>query len=638
MRIRIPAALLLTFSLLLPMVARGQAVKGDPIYVVVDPVICAAGKTYVNKLSGATFIHRSGDAPGSCYRNNSAGVGSGDVIGPGSSVDGQIAIWNGVLGNSLRAATVSGMLKGTVGVLSLATPNVDYLTPTGDGSGLSGIGEINTMSNAVGGTGTGLIFKQKVGPELQVRRLLAGANIILTLAADDITIATTGAGGDVIGPASSVDNQIALFSGILGKTVKAATVTGLLKASGGVLSAAIANTDYQSADADLTAIGLLAPANNDILQRIAGVWTNRTPAQVKTSLVLSFPDLAGSLAAGQMPAHTGDVVTSAGSIVTTISAGVVSNAKLANVATATFKARATAGTGSSEDLNGAQATALLSVFVGDSGSGGLKGLVPAPTSGDATKCLSGASTWISCGGGGGLGDMILASIQTVTGAKTFVDGKLIVNGGDYGATDLSLPAGVEGAFARNTNAGSKHFFIYNSGAWRALLQAGIDTVAPVSGGLGADNSAANGVPVFAAGIATVTASPTLTALTATTVTTTTLSVAGASVTNNIVQNSKSTAYTTILTDAGKHIYHPSADTTARIWTIDSNANVAYPIGTAITFVNDCSAGSLTISIVSDTLILGGAGTTGSRTLAACGEATALKITATRWIISGPGLT
>lgn len=107
---------------------------------------------------------------------------------------------------------------------------------------------------------------------------------------------------------------------------------------------------------------------------------------------------------------------------------------------------------------------------------------------------------------------------------------------------------------------------------------------------------------------------------------------------NIPQNSKSAAYTTVLGDAGWHIYHPSADTTARIWTIDSNANVAYPIGTAITFVNDTSGGVITIAITSDTLVLAGAGTTGSRTLAANGVATAIKVTATRWIISGTGLT
>jgi hypothetical protein len=106
----------------------------------------------------------------------------------------------------------------------------------------------------------------------------------------------------------------------------------------------------------------------------------------------------------------------------------------------------------------------------------------------------------------------------------------------------------------------------------------------------------------------------------------------------IPQNSKSAAYTTVLTDAGKHLYHPGADTTARTWTIDSNANVPYPIGTAITFVNDTSAGVITIAITSDTLVLAGAGTTGSRTLAANGIATAVKITSTRWMISGTGLT
>ena len=106
----------------------------------------------------------------------------------------------------------------------------------------------------------------------------------------------------------------------------------------------------------------------------------------------------------------------------------------------------------------------------------------------------------------------------------------------------------------------------------------------------------------------------------------------------IPQNSQSADYTTVLTDSGKHLYHPSADTTARIWTIDSNDNAPYPIGTAITFVNDTSAGVITIAITDDTLVLAGDGSTGSRTLAASGMATAIKMTATRWMISGSGLT
>lgn len=107
---------------------------------------------------------------------------------------------------------------------------------------------------------------------------------------------------------------------------------------------------------------------------------------------------------------------------------------------------------------------------------------------------------------------------------------------------------------------------------------------------------------------------------------------------NIPQNSQSAAYTLVLSDSGKHIYHPSADTTARTWTIPANSSVAFPVGTAITFINDTSAGVITISIDTDTLVLAGAGTTGSRSLAANGVATAIKITSTRWIISGTGLT
>jgi hypothetical protein len=107
---------------------------------------------------------------------------------------------------------------------------------------------------------------------------------------------------------------------------------------------------------------------------------------------------------------------------------------------------------------------------------------------------------------------------------------------------------------------------------------------------------------------------------------------------NIPQNSQSAAYTLVLADSGKHIFHPSADTTARTFTIPANSSVAFPIGTAVTFVNQNAAGVITISITTDTIRLAGAGTTGSRTLAANGVATAIKLTSTEWIISGTGLT
>jgi hypothetical protein len=105
----------------------------------------------------------------------------------------------------------------------------------------------------------------------------------------------------------------------------------------------------------------------------------------------------------------------------------------------------------------------------------------------------------------------------------------------------------------------------------------------------------------------------------------------------IPQNSQSDAYTLVLDDSGRHIFHPAADNNARTFTIPANSSVAYPIGTAITFIN-MAAANVTIAITTDTLTLSPAGTTGSRTLATNGSATCIKIAATQWLISGSGLT
>lgn len=105
----------------------------------------------------------------------------------------------------------------------------------------------------------------------------------------------------------------------------------------------------------------------------------------------------------------------------------------------------------------------------------------------------------------------------------------------------------------------------------------------------------------------------------------------------VPQNSQSAAYTLVLADAGKHIFHPVGDNNARTFTIPANSSVAFPVGTAITFINMAVA-NVTIAITTDTLTLSPAGTSGSRTLATNGSATCIKITSTQWLISGSGLT
>ena len=98
------------------------------------------------------------------------------------------------------------------------------------------------------------------------------------------------------------------------------------------------------------------------------------------------------------------------------------------------------------------------------------------------------------------------------------------------------------------------------------------------------------------------------------------------------------SYTLLSSDAGKHIYYTGTPTSAAL-VIPANSAVAFEIGTTIVVMNDLGAATnVSISITTDTLQLAGTGTTGTRTLARYGVATITKVTATKWIISGNGLT
>jgi hypothetical protein len=76
---------------------------------------------------------------------------------------------------------------------------------------------------------------------------------------------------------------------------------------------------------------------------------------------------------------------------------------MADLAQSTVIGRAaSAGTGAPTALTAAQATAIMNAFTGDSGAGGVKGLVPAPAAGDAAavKVLCADGTWVEQSGGG----------------------------------------------------------------------------------------------------------------------------------------------------------------------------------------------------------------------------------------------
>lgn len=99
------------------------------------------------------------------------------------------------------------------------------------------------------------------------------------------------------------------------------------------------------------------------------------------------PTWASGGSGGVTDGDKGDVTVTGSGLVWTIDADAVTNAKLANMATATLKGRVTAGTGDPEDLTGTQATTLLDTF-----TAALKGLAPASGGGTA-NFLRADGTW-----------------------------------------------------------------------------------------------------------------------------------------------------------------------------------------------------------------------------------------------------
>jgi hypothetical protein len=188
-----------------------------------------------------------------------------------------------------------------------------------------------------------------------------------------------------------------------------------------------------------------------------------------------------------------------------------------------------------------------------------------------------------------------------------------------------------------------------STAWTALAYAATGTVTSVTAGTGLSGGAitdSGTISINTAVTADLTTAQTLTNKTLTTPTISTPSITGA-VTAPAVANSgdgygyigtpqasKADNYTLVLADAGKDIF---VTVTAKTITIPANSSVAFQIGTGFTVTNE-SAVTTTIAITTDTLILANSASTGSRTLAPYGVAVFKKITATKWIGSGNGLT
>ncbi|QUS40567.1 hypothetical protein RPMA_18285 [Tardiphaga alba] len=180
---------------------------------------------------------------------------------------------------------------------------------------------------------------------------------------------------------------------------KAAAATGVLQ---GTSMPALSGDISNSAGSTVTAIG--AKKVLDAMFRDSGALSvmgraansGGTPA-----------DISAAPGSGCVFRENGNTIACGTLATAAYAANSVTNAKLDQMAQARVKGRASgAGTGDPVDLTPAQLTAIVDVMVGDSGSGGTKGLCPAPGAGDAAagKFCKADGTWaVPAGGGGGGG-------------------------------------------------------------------------------------------------------------------------------------------------------------------------------------------------------------------------------------------
>ena len=96
------------------------------------------------------------------------------------------------------------------------------------------------------GTGTTTLQSGNTNTSFSLALPTADGTAGQTLVTDGAGVLSFASGGvgDVVGPASSVDSELALFNSTTGKLIKRASLTGLVKATSGVASAATAGTDY----------------------------------------------------------------------------------------------------------------------------------------------------------------------------------------------------------------------------------------------------------------------------------------------------------------------------------------------------------------------------------------------------------
>lgn len=270
---------------------------------------------------------------------------------------------------------------------------------------------------------------------------------------------------------------------------------------------------------------------------------------------------------------------------TQIAAAAVTNAKLANIAAHSYKGNNTGAGAVPADITNIQLAADLPAMVGDSGSGGTKGLVPAPPSGStaAGDFLRADGTWAVPSGGGGSYPGVDGTTLDTSGAGATIEVKpLGITAAQIAANTVTsakmsnVGPGVTGPIGSTTT--TPVVTIDAAGRVTGLTSATI-TPAPVSSVAGRTGAVVlSNTDISGLGTAAVLNTGTANGLVA---------LSGLTINNQV-----GTSYNFVLGDANIQVTGNNA--AAQTFTIPPNSSVAYVIGDVIE-VLQLGAGIITIA-------------------------------------------